>query len=508
MTAYYNEFNEEAAEWLLELIAAGHIAPGDVDTRSIEDVRPDDLRGYTQCHFFAGIGVWSYALRRAGWPDDRPIWTGSCPCQPFSAAGKGAAFADERHLWPAFYHLIAQHVQWCRQQKRPAPEIVGEQVASKAVDDWIDLVHADMEAVGYTFGSIPFPSAGVGAPHIRDRNYWVANANGQQYNGRRKLGTRGRIEYPDGSAASGLEHSGSARSATGVSAAPGRHQRIAGIVDDAGGELLGAGIGPALSGAGNGGLADMQGLGRKGQHLRTSGGLPQVGAEDISSSVRPGPTNGYWADADWLGCRDGKWRPVEASPQPLVDGSAESLGRVRPESIEAIEEEIDAATAQTKGGRAEVMRALLEDIGAQAKCGWPAGRLPGLHEAPFLLAFMRQLQEQGWRIAEGIALPRPEATNGVLRSVWHDQAIAGAPHRRELEEQRASESPDFVRVLSRILARHAQEAWGVAYEAHAEIGFPLGTGHRNRVMRLRGYGNAINAAAAQAWIETVMECIA
>lgn len=108
MTAYYNEIDEHAAEWLRNLIAAGEIAPGDVDTRSIEDVNPDDLKGYTQCHFFAGIGVWSYSLRRAGWPDERPVWTGSCPCQPFSAAGKGKGFADERHLWPAFHYLIEQ----------------------------------------------------------------------------------------------------------------------------------------------------------------------------------------------------------------------------------------------------------------------------------------------------------------------------------------------------------------------------------------------------------------
>ena len=48
--AYYNEIDEFVAQWLRNLIAAGHIAPGDVDTRSIEDVKPDDLRPYTQCH--------------------------------------------------------------------------------------------------------------------------------------------------------------------------------------------------------------------------------------------------------------------------------------------------------------------------------------------------------------------------------------------------------------------------------------------------------------------------
>ena len=102
MSAYYNEIDPFAAQWLRELIKAGHIAPGEVDTRSIENA------GFTQCHFFAGIGTWSYALRCAGWPDDRPVWTGSCPCQPFSAAGKRKGTSDERHLWPTFFHLIGQ----------------------------------------------------------------------------------------------------------------------------------------------------------------------------------------------------------------------------------------------------------------------------------------------------------------------------------------------------------------------------------------------------------------
>ncbi|EPG6694768.1 DNA cytosine methyltransferase [Pseudomonas aeruginosa] len=161
--AYYNEIDPYAAQWLRNLIAAGHIAPGDVDERSIEDVHPDDLKHYTQCHFFAGIGVWSLALRRAGWPDDRPVWTGSCPCQPFSAAGKGAGFDDERHLWPHWHWLIGE--------RRP-PVIFGEQVASKDAEPWLDLVQADMEGMAYAVGAVAFPSAGVGAPHIRDRTYW------------------------------------------------------------------------------------------------------------------------------------------------------------------------------------------------------------------------------------------------------------------------------------------------------------------------------------------------
>lgn len=169
MAAYYNENNPYAAQWLRNLIAAGCIPPGTVDERSIEDVCAADLVGYTQCHFFAGIGGWPYALRQAGWPDDRPVWTGSCPCQPFSKAGHGNGFDDQRHLWPYFFHFICQ--------QRPAI-VFGEQVASTDAEPWVDLIQSDMEGVGYVFGAVSIPAAGFGAPHIRDRLYWVGHAIG------------------------------------------------------------------------------------------------------------------------------------------------------------------------------------------------------------------------------------------------------------------------------------------------------------------------------------------
>jgi DNA (cytosine-5)-methyltransferase 1 len=166
MTAYYNEINKHAAQWLRNLIAKGLIAPGDVDERSILEVKPDDLRSYTQCHFFAGIGGWSYALRLAGWPDDRSVWTGSCPCQPFSAAGHQRGSEDERHLWPAFFGLI--------RQRRPA-KVFGEQVAGAAGFAWWDHVAADLESEGYAAAAADLPACSVGAPHARQRIYWVAS---------------------------------------------------------------------------------------------------------------------------------------------------------------------------------------------------------------------------------------------------------------------------------------------------------------------------------------------
>jgi len=270
--AYYNEIDPYAAQWLRNLIAAGHVAPGDVDERSIEDVRPDDLRGYTQCHFFAGIGVWSYALRRAGWPDDRQVWTGSCPCQPFSAAGKGAGFADERHLWPAWHHLIGQ----CH-----PPVIFGEQVASPDGYAWLDLVQTDMEASDYAFGPVVLPAAGVGAPHGRHRIYFVADTDNQ------------------------------------------RLERRAGMQERAVERTAGAG-GMA------GGMADTKSMRREGQPIQNAGSLSQVGvASDGDTNHRPGSVNGFWRAADWLFCKGDKWRPVEPGTFPLVDGATSRVGRLR-----------------------------------------------------------------------------------------------------------------------------------------------------------------------------------
>ena len=179
MPAYYNENDPFAAQWLRNLIAAGHIAPGDVDARSIVDVKADDLEGYEQAHFFAGIGGWSVALRLAGWGDDRPVWTGSCPCQPFSGAGERAGFQDERDLWPAWFELI---------RKRTPTILFGEQVTAATI--WLDRVFVDLEGQNYAVAAAILPACAVDAPHRRDRLWFVADASseGRQQDARGAFG--------------------------------------------------------------------------------------------------------------------------------------------------------------------------------------------------------------------------------------------------------------------------------------------------------------------------------
>lgn len=307
MPAYYNEIDPYAAQWLRNLIAGGHIAPGEVDERSIEDVTPDDLRGFTQCHFFAGIGVWSHSLRLAGWPDDKPVWTGSCPCQPFSAAGKGDGFDDERHLWPAFFHLISE--------RRPQ-HVFGEQVAAGNANAWFDLVQADLEGMEYAFGLVPFTSASIGAPHIRERAYWVANASSKyESTAGDETGTATCLRSSpfDGMADPGRE----------------RFHRVDSLLQReksgrfAEGLPEATGIGSAC-GVGDADNSRLEGhFGHDGS-ARWKGETGSVAEAGLHS--RPLEVNGFWRDADWLFCRDGQWRPVEPGTFPLVARFAKSLG--------------------------------------------------------------------------------------------------------------------------------------------------------------------------------------
>lgn len=328
---YYNDVDPKAAAWLRELIRQGHIPDGIVDERSITDVQPEDLRGFRQWHFFAGIAGWPVALKLAGWPVDAPVCTGSPPCQPFSVAGKRGGRDDPRHLAPAFLDLVAE--------LRP-PAIFGEQVAAAvAKHHWLDALLYELEDEGYTCGTSVLPACGVGAPHKRDRIFFGAALDGLA------------LPYGHADKCSITGVDGSPHCATGI-------DRPVFVVT---GELGGTGfdvrlmadtnIQPIERQSGKIPGAERENGGRCGHGLRGvhetrrmanpddaglegRGRVPERANELITGSSgmagRPTDTdNGYWDSADWLGCRDGKFRPVEPGTFPLAHGVPDRVVRLR-----------------------------------------------------------------------------------------------------------------------------------------------------------------------------------
>ncbi|EAA3387448.1 DNA cytosine methyltransferase [Salmonella enterica] len=316
MNAYYNEFEKYPSAWLNNLITGGLIAAGNVDERSITDVLPEDVIDKTQCHWFAGIGVWSYALRLAGWPDSRPVWTASLPCQPWSSAGKGGKFEDERHLWPVFFRLVKE----CR-----PPVIFGEQVSSKDGLEWFATVQADLENAGYAVAAFDTCAAGVGAPHIRQRLYWMAYLPGESSRAglcnTKSAGVR-RYQPCNSSSISGMEHSGSQRQQRWI------HRR-----KNKEWEAVNRSTGCHIT---TGGLACNDDKQRPYSFVTGGpGNLQGEWNEDAEASsgysraLWSMPFDLFWRDADWLFCQDGKWRPVEPESFPLADGIANRVGKLR-----------------------------------------------------------------------------------------------------------------------------------------------------------------------------------
>lgn len=298
---YYNEFDPGAAQWLRNLMDAGLIPHGVIDTRSIAEVQPDDLQGFVQCHFFAGIGGWPHALRIAGWPDDKPVWTGSCPCQPFSNAGKGRGEDDERHLWPEFARLISE----CR----PA-NVYGEQVASKAGRGWLAGIFADLEGMGYAVAGADLCAAGAGASHIRQRLFWVADAvrDGTQHPPGRGMGAETTVDGADGSVP---------------------------------GERLRTGVEST-----SGGMADTVCIGqsRPGQVARP-GDTASGENREVHRTVNDG-----WGRSVPLTCADGKVRRIPESVfRGLADGLSAGVGGLSPREGYPLAQGVEGRVTALKG---------------------------------------------------------------------------------------------------------------------------------------------------------------
>jgi DNA (cytosine-5)-methyltransferase 1 len=382
--AWYNERDPFCAAWLVELIKEGVIADGVVDDRDIQDIAPSELEGYSQWHMFAGTGAWSYALRSAGWDDARPVLTVSCPCTPFSAAGKGAGVADERHLWPAAFHII-EHL-------RPAC-VFGEQVVAAVKHGWWDLVAGDLEAIGYSCWASAFPAASVGAWHKRERLYfasWLDNSIGigtQRPGTGEQIADAGRTDVQLGepncsgsqsrrptTESNGYGYPAQSASGDGNMGYPsiGAHDRQPGSCNGSSIAAGGSGIigNRLVDATGRGenaaqlpgqrsepeqasvmGDSTLGGFGMRGEPSRDSrwatqpsesdsvgdpspSRLPDMQPENLPGSRRgsqrraatePGTVinPSPWSDIVWIYCRDGKYRPIQRTTEPALERVAD-----------------------------------------------------------------------------------------------------------------------------------------------------------------------------------------
>jgi DNA (cytosine-5)-methyltransferase 1 len=314
---YYNEWGPQAAAWLRELISERLIPRGLVDERSITEVKAEDLEGFTQCHFFAGIGGWPLALQLAGVDHRTPLWTGSPPCQPFSAAGKQLGQFDPRHLAPVFLDLISQ----CR-----PPVLFGEQVAPAIAKSWMCDLQAHLEGEDYAVGFAVLPACSVGAPHKRDRLFFGANrlANTSSFNDnqRHEYAQHGRENEAKQTWMGGGDGGMADTDHTGLEGRQGMPERT----DE---QSVG-------SGSVEGWVAHTKSQRRadgaeeprsRYKVLREAAEI--IGTGDRSFTGGTNPHHSFWSSADWLGCRDGKFRPVESGTFPLANGISARVGRLR-----------------------------------------------------------------------------------------------------------------------------------------------------------------------------------
>ena len=98
------------------------------------------------------------------------VLTGGFPCQPFSMAGKRKGTTDNRYLWPEMLRAI--------REMKPI-YIVGENVYGLV--NWhggvvFNKVQSDLESEGYEVQPVILPDCGKGAPHKRERIWFVAHS--------------------------------------------------------------------------------------------------------------------------------------------------------------------------------------------------------------------------------------------------------------------------------------------------------------------------------------------
>lgn len=127
------------------------------------------------------------------WRGRVDVLTGGFPCQPFSSAGQRRGADDDRYLWPQMLRAIRQiqptfvigeNVAGILSMVQPGSEVKVDRKTSLFDEDnnlyerrqqfVVETVCSDLEAEGYSVQPFVIPACAVGAPHRRDRVWFLA----------------------------------------------------------------------------------------------------------------------------------------------------------------------------------------------------------------------------------------------------------------------------------------------------------------------------------------------
>lgn len=480
---YFNEIEPFCIDWLRNQF-------GDVDERDIREITvpADALRQ----HYFAGLGGWEWALRLAGWPEDQEVWTGSCPCQPFSVAGKRQADSDERDLWPAFFRLISI--------ARPAV-ILGEQVSGAIAYGWLDRICDDLEGIGYAVGATVLPACGVGAPHIRQRLYWVALASGERLE-------RERLQLRAWEPREALLEAGWGSEAR--ASAAGFCRACGASIPHRDGEARCTrcvGYASSARGRGHAGaiLSPQEEAWRRLRRQLDESFPPSVPCSPMGDAYCPRPQgrsecglgpyelSPWTAGVAYVHCTDGKMRPVESASQCMANGISLALDRLRNCSHE---KEAVIHAAQSTGLRNEILWSL-RDGNDPTEIWYSIGGCLGLSQATILLAVLCEYSRELGGVFHSTSTSREQVREIALRALQAQGQAACSPQRRELAEQFAEQLTDTLSKLPQVDA---------LIRALAPFnGHPLTEKFSERAALLKGCGNAIVPQVAATFIQAVME---
>ncbi len=133
------------------------------------------------------------------WKGKIDVLTGGFPCQPFSVAGQRKGADDNRYLWPEMLRVIretrplwviGENVAGITNMVQPGSETDVETKSDQDEENYketileqeyiINTICDDLEREGYSVQPIIVPACGVGAPHRRDRVWFITHSNGSR----------------------------------------------------------------------------------------------------------------------------------------------------------------------------------------------------------------------------------------------------------------------------------------------------------------------------------------